>query len=88
MQISQFQNLIARRYYNRDSARGVPATFMWFVEEIVGLATAPASNDEQNKAEEFADVFTWLCTIANITGVDIENACNRKYSHNNSKGFK
>jgi len=37
--------------------------------------------------EEFADVFAWLCTLANISDVDLENAC-AKYTGNNVKGFK
>lgn len=60
---------------------------MWFIEEVGELATALASNDRQNKQEEFADVFAWLCTLANITGVDIEKAC-KKYTANGIKGFK
>lgn len=88
MQISQFQKLIAEKYYERDNARGVPATFMWFVEEVGELATALAQNDAQNKAEEFADVFAWLCTLANISGVDIEDACAGKYSNTGGKGIK
>jgi len=88
MQISQFQKLIAEKYYERDNARGVPATFMWFVEEVGELATALAQHDAQNKAEEFADVFAWLCTLANISGVDIEDACAKKYSNTGGKGIK
>ena len=60
---------------------------MWFIEEVGELATALASNDEKNKEEEFADVFAWLCTLANITDVDLEKACD-KYTSGNIKGFK
>jgi len=60
---------------------------MWFIEEVGELATALASNDRQNKQEEFADVFAWLCTLANITDVDLEKAC-KKYTANGTKGFK
>jgi NTP pyrophosphatase (non-canonical NTP hydrolase) len=60
---------------------------MWFIEEIGELATALASNDQKNKEEEFADVFAWLCTLANITDVDLEKACD-KYTSKNVKGFK
>ena len=87
MDISEFQKLIAEKYEKRDRQRGVPATFMWFMEEIGELATALASEDKDNKAEEFADVLAWLCTLANISEVDLEKAC-RKYTQNQVDGFK
>ncbi|MCK4753469.1 MAG: nucleotide pyrophosphohydrolase [Planctomycetes bacterium] len=87
MRISEFQQLISQKYLERDQQRGVPATFMWFIEEVGELATALAGNDEENKSEEFADVLAWLCTLANITNVDLEKAC-EKYTKNNVEGFK
>jgi NTP pyrophosphatase (non-canonical NTP hydrolase) len=88
MEIREFQELIARRYKARDQERGVPRTFMWFVEEVGELATALATGtDRANMEEEFADVFAWLCTLANITDVDLETACG-KYTSDRVKGFK
>jgi NTP pyrophosphatase (non-canonical NTP hydrolase) len=88
MEIREFQELIARRYKARDQERGVPRTFMWFVEEVGELATALATGtDRANIEEEFADVFAWLCTLANITDVDLETACG-KYTSDRVKGFK
>ena len=87
MNISEFQRLISKKYEKRDRQRGIPATFMWFIEEVGELATALMSEDQKNKEEEFADVFAWLCTLANISDVDLENACD-KYTGNNVKGFK
>lgn len=87
MHIGQFQHLIAQKYKKRDQERGVPATFMWFVEEVGELATALASGDEKNKSEEFADVFAWLCTLANISDVDLEKACG-KYTERDVSDFK
>lgn len=87
MHIREFQKIIAKKYEKRDRQRGIPATFMWFIEEVGELATALASNDQNNKQEEFADVFAWLCTLANITDVDLEKACN-KYTGNGIDGFK
>ncbi len=87
MEIRQFQGLIAEKYEKRDRQRGIPATFMWFVEEIGELATALSSEDKPNKEEEFADVFAWLCTLANISDVDLEKAC-EKYTKNQVNGFK
>ncbi len=87
MEIREFQELIARRYKARDQERGVPRTFMWFVEEVGELATALASEDQANAEEEFADVLAWLCTLANISDVDLEKACG-KYTSDRVKGFK
>ena len=87
MHISEFQQLIAKQYEERDRQRGVPGTFMWFVEEVGELATALAGDDDKNKAEEFADVLAWLCTLANISDVDLEKACS-KYTDGGLEGFK
>jgi len=87
MLIREFHHIISQKYEKRDRQRGISATFMWFIEEVGELATALASKDEKNKADEFADVFAWLCTLANISDVDLEKAC-AKYTGNNVKGFK
>jgi NTP pyrophosphatase (non-canonical NTP hydrolase) len=88
--VSGLQKLIRDRYYATDSARGTPATFMWFIEEVGELSTALANNapgkspppsaaERANLDEEFADVLAWLCTLANINGVDLEAAL-QKYT--------
>ena len=87
MHISEFQSMISQKYEKRDRQRGIPATFMWFIEEVGELATALACKDQKNKEEEFADVLAWLCTLANISDVDMERAC-AKYTGNNVKGSK
>jgi len=87
MHIKEFQQFISEKYEKRDRQRGVPKTFLWFVEEVGELATALAGNDAKNKREEFADVFAWLCTLANISDVDLEKAC-KKYTSGKVKGFK
>ena len=86
MTIKQFQKLISDKYEKRDRQRGTSKTFLWFIEEVGELATALAKNDQPNKEEEFADVFAWLCTLANINDVDLESAIH-KYQ-NTDKGFK
>ena len=74
-----FQQHIRDRYYETDSARGTPATFLWLIEEVGELATALHGDDAENLSEEFADVIAWLCTLANINGVDLDAALRRKY---------
>ena len=85
--IAAFQQLIREKYYATDSARGAPKTFLWFIEEVGELATALAGDDPQNLEEEFADVFAWLCTLANITGVDLTRAL-EKYTVRPREGHK
>ena len=87
MDISKFQQLIREKYEKRDRQRGTPATFMWFIEEVGELATALSGTDNEEMRDEFADVFAWLCTLANINDVDLEKAC-EKYIGNNIQGFK
>ena len=87
MTIKEFQDFIRTQYYARDRRRGTPHTFMWFVEEVGELSSALAGDDHYNKEEEFADVFAWLCTLANINDVDIEKAVG-KYTVRGVKGFK
>lgn len=78
--IAMFQQHIKEKYYAADSARGTPGTWLWFSEEIGELARALARRDDRdNLEEEFADVFAWLCTLANINNVDLSAAIGRKY---------
>jgi NTP pyrophosphatase (non-canonical NTP hydrolase) len=80
MTIIEFQELIKNRYFATDSARGVAKTFLWLSEEIGELAHALAKYERgENLSEEFADVFAWLTTLANITGIDLTEAVHSKY---------
>jgi len=80
MTIEEFQKHIADRYEKPDRARGTPATWLHFSEEIGELARALARNeDKANLEEEFADVLAWLCTLANINDVDLAAAVRKKY---------
>jgi NTP pyrophosphatase (non-canonical NTP hydrolase) len=77
--IAQFQRHISKRYEKADRKRGVDGTFRWFMEEVGELATALGGEDRGNLEEEFADVLAWLCTLANITEVDLAGAVSGKY---------
>ncbi len=74
MTISEFQSLIEDIYYNKDSTRGLPSTFMWFIEEVGELAQALRSGSPDELTEEFADVLAWLATTASIAGVNLDEA--------------
>ena len=92
--IRAFQTLIRNMYFEKDQSRGVPATFMWLMEEVGELASAlretsheeadRISSDELEKRranlkEEFADVLAWLTTIANVVDIDLGSAIAEKY---------
>jgi NTP pyrophosphatase (non-canonical NTP hydrolase) len=86
--IREFQQRIEAMYSATDRARGSAKTFLWLAEEFGELASAIAGDDEKNKAEEFADVFAWLCSIANVEGVDLEQAVMDKYIASRPDGHK
>ena len=80
MQLSEFQRHIERIYYERDKARGAGGTFMWFIEEIGELATELRDGkDKAALADEFADVLAWLCTLASVSGIEMEDVV-KKYA--------
>jgi NTP pyrophosphatase (non-canonical NTP hydrolase) len=93
----EFQQLIRDRYYATDSARGVPGTFMWLIEEVGELATSlqdnapgqsPTAQERSNLVEEFADVIAWLTTLANIAKVDLAEALTKYTDLSRVKGVK
>lgn len=77
--LSAFQRVISERYEQADRARGTAGTWLWFSEEFGELARALARNERANLDAEFADVLAWLCTLANINGVDLAAAVAKKY---------
>lgn len=80
--LRDFQTLIDRMYSRKDEARGVDGTFMWLMEEVGELAAALRDRDRHSRQElaaEFADVLAWLVTIANVSGIDLQQAVLDKY---------
>src|SRR6516164_3775785 len=75
----QLQQVIRELYDAKDRSRGVEGTFMWFMEEVGELSAALRGGSIQEQKEEFADVLAWLATLANIAGVDLEEAIRTKY---------
>jgi len=73
------QKFIRDEYFERDSARGLYATFTWLVEEVGELAEALLSGDKDRISEELADVLAWTISVANLVGVDVVEAFVRKY---------
>ena len=78
--LGEFQQLIERIYYEKDKARGVDRTFMWFAEEVGELTRAiRRDNDRDNLEEEFADVLAWLSTLASLKGLDLQAVALKRY---------
>jgi NTP pyrophosphatase (non-canonical NTP hydrolase) len=77
--LAQLQQVIRDTYDTKDRRRGVEGTFMWFMEEVGELAAALRGGTDAERSAEFADVLAWLATLANIAGIDLEEAVRRKY---------
>jgi NTP pyrophosphatase (non-canonical NTP hydrolase) len=77
--LATLQRIILQMYGEKDAARGDAATFLWLTEEFGELATALRSGTRDELAAEMADVLAWLATLANIRGIDLEEAVLRKY---------
>ncbi|MBD3227026.1 MAG: nucleotide pyrophosphohydrolase [Candidatus Lokiarchaeota archaeon] len=85
MHIKEFQELMRDLYYERDNKRGMARTFMWLCEEVGELSKSinkiKIDEDKGDIANEFADVFAWLCSLANILDIDLETASLKKYDN-------
>ncbi len=71
--------MIKELYFRRDAERGKEKTMLWLVEEVGELAEAVRKNDLPAVKEEIADVFAWLVSLANLYGIDLEEALKEKY---------
>ena len=79
MEIRAFQKKIEDIYFERDSARGLAGTYMWFAEEVGELTRALRRDNREELEGEFADVFAWLSTLASMAEIDLEEAVRNKY---------
>jgi NTP pyrophosphatase (non-canonical NTP hydrolase) len=77
MELSELQALMRITYGERDRARGADATFRWLTEEVGELARALRKGDGADLELEFSDVLAWLASLANLEGVDLEDAMAR-----------
>lgn len=80
MEITAFQKLIEDLYLDRDSARGLEGTHMWFCEEVGELTRALRRGHQDELEGEFADVLAWLSTLASMSGIDLQAAAMKKYA--------
>lgn len=81
MRIREFQEMMRRLYFHRDSRRGTAGTYDWLVDEIRELGDALKQRDKKALENEFADVIAWLASLANVADVDLEQAALCKYDN-------
>jgi len=81
MHIRKFQRMMRRIYFHRDSKRGKDRTYRWLVDEAKELGEALKEQDARALEDEFADVFAWLASLANVVNIDLEEAALKKYNN-------
>ncbi|AWR99259.1 MazG nucleotide pyrophosphohydrolase domain-containing protein [Metallosphaera hakonensis] len=79
MEIRDLQSRLKQMYFQKDQERGIFGTFTWFTEEVGELAEALLEGKRGSIEEELADVIAWAISIANLIGVDVEEALKKKY---------
>lgn len=77
MDLNALQQLMDDTYGERDRARGVTAAVAWLAEEVGELAQSVRKGTHDERLEEFADVLAWTASLANQTGVDLNEAMTR-----------
>ena len=86
MDIKEAQEMMRRIYLERDRARGVEGTLKRTYEELDELQEAIKNKGSTHAiADEFADVFAWLCSLANLLEIDVSDAFFKKYNNTCSK---
>ncbi|TFF86654.1 nucleotide pyrophosphohydrolase [Candidatus Thorarchaeota archaeon] len=86
MRIEEAQEMMRRIYLERDTIRGVKKTLQRTFEELAELSSAILENEGSKAVEdEIADVFAWLCSVANLVEVDVSQAFYKKYTDACSK---
>jgi len=81
LNISEFQLIMRRIYFEKDSDRGAQGTLNRLSDEVDELREAISTDSDEAVSEELADVLAWLASLANIVGIDLEGAATRKYDN-------
>ena len=84
MEISEFQQKMKDLYFNNDKKRGIHRTCIWLGEEMGELMSELKFNTNKiNKhaaAEEMADIYAWVASLANLLDIDLQSIILSKYS--------
>jgi NTP pyrophosphatase (non-canonical NTP hydrolase) len=80
MKIEEAQEMMRKIYLERDQARGVAGTLKRTFDELDELRESIDNNEAMPAiADEVADVFAWLCSLANLLKIDVSDAFYKKY---------
>jgi NTP pyrophosphatase (non-canonical NTP hydrolase) len=79
LKIGEFQRHIAELYLAKDKRRGAEGTMLWLIEEVGEMTEAARRKDLNELGAEMADVLAWTASLANLYGVDLEDAVAKKY---------
>lgn len=79
MDLAAFQQHLAATYGAKDGERGIPGTFMYFMEEVGELAEALREPGKHDLDGEFADCLAWLVSLAHLAGIDLAAVTEAKY---------
>ncbi len=74
MDLNQYQKLIKKIYFKKDSKRGLAKTFNWLIEEVGEFSRAIRKKNKEKIKEEFADCLAWLLSVGSILEIDAEDA--------------
>ena len=81
MELSTLQDVIRATYGTQDRARGVDATFGWFIEEVGELSRAIRREGHDERVVEFTDVLAWLVSLADLCDVDLATEVAARYGN-------
>ena len=79
MDLTDLQAVIRATYGAQDRARGVDATFGWFIEEVGELSRAIRREGHDERVVEFTDALAWLVSLADLCDVDLGVEVARRY---------
>ena len=86
MKIEDAQEMMRKVYWDRDKKRGIDGTLQRTREELAELSAEILQMDSSKAIEdEIADVFAWLCSLANLLDVNVSKAFYKKYTDACSK---
>jgi len=81
MDLAALQTTIRDTFGVQDRARGVDATFGWFIEEVGELSRAIRREGHDERVIEFTDVLAWLVSLADLCEVDLATEVATRYGN-------
>ena len=86
MDTREAQDIMKRIYFDRDKANGIEMTLLRTSEELRELSDAIMSGkNKEEVSREIADLFAWVCSLANLLDIDLSEALYEKYPNVCSK---